>query len=99
MKRLLLIPALVGTALVCAALNEGSGLRRSHQLRSDLHAAEQRIAALQAEIEALRGQVTALAHDPFALERAIREELDFARPGETVVRLVPAVDPTLRFNR
>ena len=98
MKGLLLIPALVGTALVCAAVDDGSGLRRSHQLSSDMRAAEQRLAALKAEIEDLRGQVTALESDPFAVERAIREDLDFARPGETVVQLVPPVDSTLRFD-
>ncbi len=98
MKGLLLIPALAGVALVCAALDDGSGIRTSRQLRSDLRAAEQRVATLRAEIADLRSRVTALETDPFALERAIREDLDFARPGETVVRLVPAVDPTPRFD-
>jgi cell division protein FtsB len=94
----LLIPALVGMALVCAAVDEGSGLRSAHQLRSDLRAAQERIAALQEEIGALREQVTALERDPFAVERAIREDLDLARPGETVVRLAPAVESSPRFN-
>jgi cell division protein FtsB len=98
LKGLLLIPALVGVALVCAAVDDGSGIRRSYRLRSDLHVAEQRVAALQVEIDALRRQVTALEGEPFAMERAIREDLDFARPGETVVRLVPAVGPNPRFD-
>ena len=38
------------------------------------------IAALLREIEALRS-------DPAALERAIREELNFVRPGEVIVQV------------
>lgn len=98
MKGLWWIPALVGIALVSAAVDEGSGIRKSWQLRSDLRAAHERIETLRAEIETLRREATALESDPFAIERAIREDLDFARAGETVVRLIPAVEPTPRFD-
>lgn len=36
--------------------------------------------------EALADQIEALQNDPYESDRAIREALDFARPGETVVR-------------
>ena len=49
--------------------------------------AEVRIAALSEDIEAHRTQVEALTSNPFAIERAIREELWYAREGETLVRL------------
>jgi cell division protein FtsB len=97
-RGLLLIPVLVGMALVWAAMDEGSGIRRSWQLRSDLGAAQERIARLDAEIEQLRREVRDLEQDPFAIERAVREDLDWARPGETIVRLTPAVAPTPRFD-
>jgi len=92
------IPALAAGALCCAALDEGSGLRKSWQLRSDLHAAEGRIASLGREIEGLRRQASQLESDPFAIERAIREDLDFSRAGETLVRLSPVADPNPRFD-
>ncbi len=98
MRGLLLIPALVGVALAWGALDDGSGIRRSWQLRSDLGAAHQRIARLDAEIEQLRREVAGLEQDAFAIERAVREDLDWARPGETVLRLAPAVAPTPRFE-
>jgi hypothetical protein len=37
------------------------------------------------------------AGEPFALERAIRERLIYARDGETLVRLDPAGDTTPRI--
>jgi cell division protein FtsB len=85
-------------ALLWAAMDEGSGIRRSWQLRSDLAAANERIADLDAEIALLQREVGALEQDAFAIERAVREDLDFARPGETIVRLAPAVAPTPRFD-
>ena len=97
MRSLLWIPALVVAALVCAAADENSGLRKSRQLRSDLHAAEGRIASLRQEIDDLRRQASELESDPFAIERAIREDLDWSRPGETLVRLAP-VEPTPRLD-
>ena len=83
---------------MCAGADEGSGLRKAVRLRSDLHVAEQRIASLRGEIDALREEAARLEDDPFAIERAIREDLDFARPGETLVRLAPISEPTPRFD-
>jgi cell division protein FtsB len=92
------IPGLVAGALCWAALDQGSGLLKSRQLRSDLHAAEARIASLGREIEELRRQASQLEGDEFAIERAIREDLGFSRAGETLVRLSPPVDPTPRLD-
>jgi cell division protein FtsB len=44
------------------------------------------VAELEARIESREGEAAALRSDPLALERAIREDLGLARPGETVVR-------------
>ena len=51
----------------------------------------------QLEIAALRRDVETLESDPAALERAIREDLVFARPGEVVVRLPSAVPTNPRI--
>jgi len=81
----------VAMALVLALMDGESGLRTWWALRGDLHAA-------RARIERLRGEVAELERDsgglsgvgePFALERAIREQLVYARQGETLVRLDP----------
>lgn len=97
MRGLLWIPALVVGALLCAAVDEGSGLRKSRQLRSDLQVAERRIASLRQEIDQLRRETAQLESDPFAIERAIREDLEWSRPDETLVRLAPA-EPTPRLD-
>ena len=91
--RMVWIPALLLLAAgALAYLDEDAGIRTWLRLRDDLEAAEGRIAGLQATVEALRDEAEALESDPFAQERAIREELEWARPGETVVRF-PEPDP------
>jgi cell division protein FtsB len=96
-RGLLLIPALVGVAIVCAAVDQGSGIRKSLQLRADLRASRARIESLRTQVEELRREAAALEGDPFAVERAIREDLGFARRGETVLLLPPAVGASHRF--
>ena len=90
--RYLAIPALLAAALAMAWLDTDSGLRAWLGLRRDVTAARGRIQSLQAEIVELDSQAKALASDPFAQERAIREELEWALAGESVVRM-PAEAP------
>jgi cell division protein FtsB len=82
-----LIPALVVAALAAAWLDADSGIRTYLRLRDDVGATESRLDALRAEIGALETEAEALGKSDFAVERAIREELEWAKPGETVVRL------------
>ena len=84
------IPVTVVCAVAAAAIDQERGIRTWLRLQADLVAAELRIAAISEEIETQEADVEALTQDPFAIERAIREELHYARPGETVVRLRPA---------
>lgn len=84
----MLVPVLVGMAVSVAAMDRDSGLRTWFRLRGDLEAAEERIARLQALNFRLKAEVEAFGRGPFAEERAIREELGLARPGETVIRFV-----------
>lgn len=91
--RFLLIPALLVAALAVAVLDEDAGIRTWLRLRGDVRAAEARQETLRAEIAELRDEAEALESQRFAQERAIREELEWARPGETVVRLPPERPP------
>jgi cell division protein FtsB len=82
-----LVPGLALLALAVAALDEESGLARWRHLRAELADADVRIAALGGEVAALRNEAARLEDEPFAIERAIREELELARPGQQVIRL------------
>jgi cell division protein FtsB len=81
------IPVLLVLTLGHAALDEETGIRRWLHLRGELAEARARIEALRGEIDGLCGEAQRLEEDGFATERAIREELEFARPGQTVLRL------------
>jgi len=83
--RYLGVPVLLAVAAAVAWLDDDAGLRTWWHLRSDVAAAEERTDALRAEIRDLRREARALRSDPAAQERAIREELGWARPGESVV--------------
>jgi cell division protein FtsB len=78
--------AIVASAVGVAAADTDSGLRTWLQVRRDLAVAEARVAELEKRIETREGEAESLKSDPLALERAIREDLGLAKPGETVVR-------------
>jgi hypothetical protein len=48
--------------------------------------AQARVAELEKRVEAREGGTESLRTDPLARERAIREDLGLAKPGEIVVR-------------
>lgn len=55
-----------------------------YQQRASLRTAlEQQLA----EVERVRVEVEQLEHDPVAIERAVRTELDYQRPGEITIFL------------
>jgi cell division protein FtsB len=86
-----LAPLVLGAVAGIAAADGDSGIPMWLRLRDDVGTAAGRVTALlhrNAEIEA---EIEALEREPFALERAIREDLGLARPGEIVVRF--ALDP------
>jgi len=94
-----LIPALFAVVLVLAATDRESGLPMWFELRGELRESDLRIAELQSEVKDLQFEVGALEDDPLAMERAIREVLKLARPGETVVRFAEQGDgPTARLQ-
>jgi len=85
-RALLLVPTALVAVMLLSFVDQKSGLLTWFEFRSELAESQQRIATLEAETEALRAEIGALETDPFALERAIREDLELARPGEIVVR-------------
>lgn len=74
-------------AAAVAALFDPSGLRRYVSLEADVQRMQAENARLTAENASLSREVRALRSDPAALERAVREELRFVRPGERVYLL------------
>ena len=81
---------LVLAAVAAIALADGSsGIPMWFRLRGDVAQAGVRVETLVQETEALQVEIEALESEPFALERAIREDLELAQPGEIVVRFDP----------
>lgn len=89
MKSRWLVPALLAAALGIAVADADSGIPMWFRLREDAGPAAVRVGALRRETEALSAQIEALESEPFALERAIREDLELALPGEVIVRFDP----------
>lgn len=92
MRAYWLVPAVMAAGLALVMLDQESGFPAWLRLRGELSASEARIAVLSARAETLRNEIEALEQDPFALERAIREELGLARPGERIVRFTERAD-------
>ena len=97
MKSLLIIPALLAAALIYISVDRGAGLSTWMSDRDALENSTDQIAQLEAEIDRLKAEVDRLESDPFAIERAIREDLEWARAGETVLRIPGASDSNPRF--
>jgi cell division protein FtsB len=90
-----LVPPLAAAAV--ALLDTRSGVPAVRRLGEDLARAQTRMAALREEIAEAEALAAALAEDRFAIERAVREELGLARPGETVLRLARPGERALRL--
>lgn len=76
-------------ALAALSAADPSGLRKYLGLRGDVAQMRAENARLAAENARLAREVHALRTDPAALERAVREELHYVRPGERVYVLGP----------
>ena len=97
MRALAWLGLVLALGLAKAGLDADSGVRQWLYLRSELAEARTRIAALEAEVEGLRVEARQLEGDDFALERAIREELELVQPGQTLVRLRRRGVPSARI--
>ncbi len=86
MKTTWLAPLVLGAVAGIAVADGDSGVRMWFRLRDDVAEARARVAVLAERRAELEAQIEGLESQPFALERAIREDLGLARPGEIVVR-------------
>jgi hypothetical protein len=77
---------LIAILAISALLDHESGVGIWLGLREDLSGSAARIAQLHRENDEMRDEIQMLEAEPAALDRAIREELDLALPGEIVVR-------------
>ena len=93
----------LGTAAIAilgasALLDPDSGFGIWTELREDLFRSQTRVAQLVRQNDAMRREIEMMEAEPAAIERAIREELDLALPGEIIVRFRTyreRVDPKL----
>jgi cell division protein FtsB len=86
-QKLLAVATALAVALSLVSVADAKGFRRYLRLRDDVESLHERNAALAATNEALRREIQALREDPAALERAVREELGYVKPGEIVFHL------------
>ena len=86
MRTLGLGACLIAILAISALLNHESGVGIWLELREDLSGSAARVAQLARENDEMRNEIQMLEAEPAALDRAIREELDVALPGEIVVR-------------
>ena len=87
MRRFAWIGVFAAAVAAWFALDEQAGIPAWQRLRAERLTVQARIDLLAEEVASLRREAEALEHEDFALERAIREDLGLALPGETVVRL------------
>lgn len=84
-KRILLFAGVV-TLLALASALDPSGIRKHLRLQPEVVRMREENARLARENARLAREAVALRSDPEAIERAVREELRYVRPGEIVIR-------------
>lgn len=97
MRALPWLGLVLALGLARAGLDGDAGVRSWLYLRAELADARARIASLEDEIAGLRREAQQLETGDYALERAIREELELVRPGQTLVRLRRRGVPSARI--
>jgi cell division protein FtsB len=95
-KALILTCVLAMTGLGVGSLFGDRGILQLLRQRQRVEALLQEIEELRAENQRIAAAVAALRTDPRAIERLAREELDLARPGETVFLVRPDAPPEAR---
>lgn len=86
-RKFLAVAAVLAGVLSLASVADARGFRRYLALRQDVESLQERNRALSDQNEVLRREINALRKDPTALERAVREELGYVKPGEIVFHL------------
>ena len=94
-----LISALFAAALTLAITDRESGLPMWEHQQGTGQEAHQRKQQRRFEAKTQQTKGAAMGHDPAGRERAIREGVEWARPGETVIRFVERDNgPAARLN-
>ena len=86
MRPLFVAILLVVGAALWAWLDAADGVETWRRLRGEVVEAQERVARAAQRNAALRVEIEGLRSDPFEQERAVREELRWSRPGETLLR-------------
>jgi cell division protein FtsB len=69
-------------------------IKRNERMRKEVLRLDTRIEREQEERKQLKSAVETLSNDPKAVERLAREQLGYAKPGETVIRFeAPLTNP------
>jgi len=75
-------------ALFLGSLLFNAGLRNTILRRRAVRQAEKELAALSAEVEFRRGEISKLKNNPQLYEDLVRKDLEYLRPGEKEVRFM-----------
>ncbi len=83
----LLLWSVAAVGLLTATALDPKGIRRFLKLRTEVAELRARNGQAHREHDRLARQVHALRENPEAIERAVRQELGFIRPGELVLEM------------
>lgn len=86
---LALLPALLLVAVAVAAIWGDNGVFARFELQRDLARETDELAALDRQNAQLLRDIQQLGDDPLLVERAVAEEIGWARPGTTIYRFDP----------
>jgi cell division protein FtsB len=85
--KLLAAGGLFVALLVVVSVMDGRGFRRYLRLQQDVQSLQERNRVVAEQNAALQLEVERLKREPRALERAVREELGYVKPGEIVINV------------
>ena len=86
-RKLLGGAACVALVLTLVSAADARGFRRYLRLRQDVESMRERNRVPTEQNDVLLREISARRNDPAALERAVREELGYIKPGELVFHL------------
>lgn len=86
-RRSLRLAVVVAALLAVLSVLDARGFRRASRLREQVEALRRTNRQLAEDNAALAREIQALHTDPQAVERAVREELGYVRPGELVFQV------------
>lgn len=89
---LVFVPAAILLLVAVSAVWGEAGLLSRHELRARLAQEKENLARIERDNQRLLSELLWLDRDPVLLERAVAEELGWAREGTTLYRFSPDTD-------